>query len=68
VAVQRNRVTCDHDGCDYSLAFEVLRPGAAGGFTSEPLPRHWARKEGWRIDEDGEFCPRHSDVWEIREG
>jgi hypothetical protein len=68
VAVQRNRVTCDHDGCDYSLAFEVLRPGAANRFTSAPLPRHWARKEGWRIDEDGEFCPRHSDMWEIREG
>jgi hypothetical protein len=67
VAVHGNRVTCDHEGCDYSVAFNVLRPGAANRFTSA-LPRHWARKEGWRIDEDGEFCPRHSDMWEIREG
>ena len=26
-----------------------------------------ARKEGWRIDDDGAFCPRHTDIWEIRE-
>ncbi len=26
-----------------------------------------ARKEGWRIDDDGALCPRHTDIWEIRE-
>jgi hypothetical protein len=67
VAVHGNRVVCDHEGCDYSVAFQVLRPGATDRFTSEPLPRHMAKKEGWRIADDGDFCPRHNEIWEIRE-
>jgi hypothetical protein len=67
VAVLGNRVACDHEGCNYSVAFQVLRPGAADRFTSEPLPRHLARKEWWRIDDGGDFCPRHAEIWEIRE-
>lgn len=62
-----NRVDCDHEGCDYFVAFQVLNPDSADGLTSEPLPRHLARKEGWRIDDNGDFCPRHSEIWEIRE-
>jgi len=49
------------------VAFEVLRLRAEDSFMSEPMPRHFARKEGWRIDEDGDFCPRHAEVWEVRE-
>jgi len=67
VAVLGNRLACDHEGCDYSVTFQVLRPGPEDRFTSEPLPRHLAMKEGWRIDDRGDFCPRHSEVWEIRE-
>jgi hypothetical protein len=29
--------------------------------------RGLARKEGWRIDNDGDFCPRHAEIWQIRE-
>jgi len=65
--VHGNRVACDYEGCDYSVAFEVLRLRAEDSFMSEPMPRHFARKEGWRIDEDGDFCPRHAEVWEVRE-
>jgi hypothetical protein len=64
--VRGNRVACDHEGWDYYVAFQVLRPRAEDSFRSEPLPRHFARKEGWRID-DGDFCPRHAEIWEIRE-
>jgi hypothetical protein len=68
VAVHGNRVACDHEGCKYFVAFQVFRRGAADNFIYEPLlPLHLARKEGWRIDDDGDFCPRHTEVWEIRE-
>jgi hypothetical protein len=67
VAVHGNRVACDYKGCDYSVEFQVLRPRAADRFSSEPLPRHFARKEGWRIDEEGHFCPTHTEIWEIQE-
>jgi hypothetical protein len=59
-----NRVACDHEGCDYTVAFHVLTRRAAHRFTPEPLPRHLARKEGWRIDGDGDFCPTHADIRE----
>jgi hypothetical protein len=65
--LQGDRVACDHDGCDDAVAFRILRPGAADRFTSEPMPRRLARKEGWRVDDDGDFCPRHSERWEIRD-
>jgi hypothetical protein len=65
--MQANRVDCDQEGCDYFVAFQILRPDAVPRFTPEPLPRYLARKEGWRADDDGDFCPRHADIWEIRE-
>lgn len=67
VVVHANRVACDHEGCENSVAFQVLRPGATDSFSAERLPRHLARREGWRIGEDGDFWPRHCEVWEIRE-
>jgi hypothetical protein len=56
-----------HEGCDYFVAFQILKSGASDSFTSEPLARHLARTERWTIDDDGDFCPRHSEIWEIRE-
>jgi hypothetical protein len=44
--VHDRSVACDHEGCDYSVTFQVLGPSAAGRFTSEPLPWHAARKKG----------------------
>jgi hypothetical protein len=67
VATHGNRVECDQEECDYSVAFQVLISDAVPRFTSLPLPRYLARKEGWRIDEDGDFCPRHAEVWEVRQ-
>jgi hypothetical protein len=66
VVVHGNRVACDHEGCDYSVAFQVLSPGGSYRFTTEPLPRYLARKEGWRIDEGGDFCLTHFEVWEAQ--
>jgi hypothetical protein len=62
-----NRVECDQEGCDYFVAFQVLRSDAVPRFTTLPLPRYLAKKEGWWIDDEGDFCPRHAEVWEIRE-
>jgi hypothetical protein len=67
VVVRGNRIACDHGGCEYFVEFRVLRPDGVGRFTSEPLPRRLARKESWRIDHDGDFCPRHAEMWEFRE-
>jgi hypothetical protein len=64
--VHGNRVTCDHEGCEYFVEFQVLRPGPVGRGT-ELRPLSLARKEGWRIDSDGAFCPRHAEIWHIRE-
>lgn len=61
----RNRIACDREGCDSFVAYQVLRSNAPL-FTKVPLPRHLATKEGWRIDDDGDFCPRHAENWEIR--
>ena len=67
VAVDGDRIACDHEGCDYFVAFQILRPDAVTRFTSEPLPRYLARKEGWRINDEGDFCLRHAEIWAIRE-
>ena len=67
MAVHGNEIACDHDGCGYVVAFQVLGTGAARPFAKDPMPRPFARREGWRIDDDGDFCPRHAEIWEIRE-
>jgi hypothetical protein len=38
------QIACDHEGCDYLVAFQILRRGAVPRFTPEPLPRYLARK------------------------
>ena len=58
------RVAYDHEGCDYSVEFQARTPRAAERFTPEPFQRHFARKEGWRIDDNGDFCSRHADIRE----
>jgi hypothetical protein len=62
MATHGDRVECDQEECDYFVAFQVLRSDAVPRVTALPLPRYLARKEGWRIDDDGDFCPRHAEV------